>query len=525
MVDELDKQDLEQQEGPEAQATPEASANPPPPPDTVPTQLQTQRILAATAVRTWLEDEDQNRETLTGLLDKYLQTVQFIDPNITPCNIAAAITYATGEGSKDPNRKISPIPSDISERIQALHALKESGESINVAAINIGGTNTATTIATVQNGEITLKELDKRSFRKPGEEGQPIQCTDHVDYWERTIPSEFVTKLKTMTETGETQLAIEIAVAAPTRDGYIDHMSDKAVFERDPLAPANETESRKVGEDRSQYSTIAQSFSKFLEGKGINIPPESIFTGENDTINIVMGNPRITHEILQHPDLCNGIGGLVCGTGLNVCAFGDNGRGFNYEIGHFELEQPCQLDREVSPDGVDIECCVSGKVLGNVLKAAIRDLANPESNLRRVIESMDKDTLNALIFKLADDGTNIPEQPSTPLSQNEKALLAELCLQFAMRAAKYLAATLEGISTSMAGDIVFLKEGSVIERNLWLSDEINAITRKHNLESPYLPEIVNETSQEINISTLPQSFYGAIFDAAAKAYLAQAKQK
>jgi len=528
MVDELKNPDLVNPAS-EAQVTPEQTpSNPPASPDTAPTQLKAQRVLATSNVSTWLEDGDRSPETLKGLLDKYLEAVQFTDPSITPENIADAITYATGEGAKTPDRKISPIPSNIAERIRALRALKESKKSINVAAVNVGGTNTATTIATVQNGDITLTGLDKKSFRRSEETGRPIQCVDHVDYWERTIPAEFIEKLKAMTEAKEAQLAIEIAVAAPVKDGYVLHMSDKAAFEKNPLAPLNEAESRDVGEDRSQYPTVAQSFSKFLEGKGIKIPPESIFTGENDTINIVMGTPDQAYETMEgeNADAYKGIGGIVVGTGFNVCAFHHSGTGYNFEIGHYELPQPCKLDEEVSQDGVvDIESCVSGKVLGNVLKAAINELTDKDSNLGQAIQSMDKDTLNALIFTMAFDSNseNIPDELSHPnnISLKEHYLLTELCSRFADRVTKYLTAVLEGISISMVGDIVFSREGSVIDNNQWLADRINEETGKHTLANPLPISVTNRTSQGLRLHNLPPSFYGAIFDAAAKAYLAR----
>jgi hypothetical protein len=522
MVNELKTPDLEVQISGGEEA-PETSTNPPPP-DTVQTQLKAKRVLAATAVRTKLEGGWCAPEALDATLDEYLEAVQFTDPNITPDNIAAAITYATGEGTDKSNRKISPVPSNIAARITALRELKESGKLINVAAVNVGGTNTVATIAAVQNGTITLKGLDKKSFRKQEEIGKPIQCVDHVDYWKRTIPSEFIEKLKAMTGNEETQLAIEIAVAAPVKDGYVLHMSDKASFERDPLAPLNEGESRKVGEDRSQYPTIAQSFSKFLEGKGIKIPPESIFTGENDTINIVMGTPDQAYETLQNQETHNGIGGIVVGTGFNVCAFHHSGTGYNFEIGHYELPTPCQLDKEVSPDGlVDIESCVSGKILGNVLKAAIEELTSKDSNLGQAIRAMDKDTLNALIFALAFDSNSdeIPLELNVPkISLKEHRFLTRLCSKLTERVVKYLAAVLEGISATMINNITFFEEGSVLERNPWLNGAINRAIGKRSLATPSPVTITNLTSQRFT-DNLPPSFFGAIFDAAAKAYLAR----
>lgn len=526
MVNELEKPSStdtvkEDRIAPEAQATPEASADPLPPPDTTPTQLQAKRVLAATAVRTRMEEGYCNPETLNKLLDEYLEAVQFVDPSITPGNIATAITYAIGEGAGKPDRKISPVPSNIAQRIQALHELKESGKPVNVAAVNVGGTNTVATIATVQNGAITLEGLDKRSFRRQEEIGKPIQCKDHVDYWERTIPSEFIEKLKTMAGAKEAQLAIEIAIAAPVKDGYVLHMSDKAEFEENPLAPLNEAESRAVGEDRSQYPTIAQSFSKFLEGKEIKIPPESIFTGENDTINIVMGIPDQVYETLQSPEIYDGIGGIVDGTGFNICAFHHSGVGYNFEIGHYGLTQPCQLDKEVSPDGVDIESCVSGKVLGNVLKAAIKELTSEDSDLGKAIQSMDKDTLNALIFELAFDSTSeeIPDKLSLHrIGSKEHRLLTRLCSKLTNRVIKYLTAVLEGISTAMVGNITFFEEGSVLERNSWLAGVINRTMGRRILTDPPQTQIINQTSRRL-VNDLPPSFFGAIFDAAAKAYL------
>ncbi len=213
-------------------------------PDTASTNSDAQVVLAEGAIVELLDikegDEKSERHAMKQAVNNYLRAINFIDESINIPKIVEAIRYATNEGAEASDRAISPIPSNIHDRIEALGELAESGEKINVVAVNVGGSNTETTSSEVQNGQITnQRNLGVKSFRGVGEEGVAINCSDHVDYWERTIPVEFLINLVSLVREGESQVAIEVGVAMPTRkDGRIDHMSDKATFESNPLAPA-----------------------------------------------------------------------------------------------------------------------------------------------------------------------------------------------------------------------------------------------------------------------------------------------
>jgi hexokinase len=219
----------------------------------------------------------------------------------------------------------------------------------------------------------------------------------------------------------------------------------------------------------------------------------------------VLGNPAVAAEIMESG---KGIGGVVNGTGFNACNFNICGYGHNLEIGHLKLGTKCDLDREVSEKAgiaLDIESCVSGKILGNVLKLAVSELAYSTS-LCELIDSMDKDKLNALIFSVGFGGA-LPEEFSS-LSEGEKTILIELCSRFAERAATYMAAILGGISRKNNG-VRFLYEGSVFEKNPAFVASVN---QKCGGAQPIL---INSPKKGH-----PLSFFGAIYDVTAKSTLA-----
>jgi hypothetical protein len=481
-------------------------------------QLPAQGMLAAQAI---IDSPDNIEEQpLKDLVDKYLKIVQFTDPGFTEDAVDRDIHYAIQEGASAADRMISPIHSNISQRMKALARLRESGSSTCVAAINIGGTTTNTTLAEVTREKVTLREVETASFRKAEEAGRPIECEDHLDYWERTIPAGFIEKLKRILEEGKegstTRFTVEIAVPVPTKDGRIVHMADKAAFKRNPLAPVSEAEARSIT-DPLVYPTIASSFSEFLESKGISIDLAKISMGENDTINIILGQSEIAANLLGKT---NGVGGGVDGTGFNACAFNKEGDGYNFEAGHMRLRTACKLDDAAHKEAgmvPSVEGYVSGKILGNVLKAAIRELTPTEgSSLRTFVESMDKDRATALIFGLTYGTT---QEDLSRLNGKETILLREVCSRFVERAATYLAAVLEGVSRSMGGDIVFLKEGSVFDKNPEFVKRINEIARREILVGAPPVHTENQTGKELDVQSLPPSFYGAIYEAAAKAFM------
>ncbi len=265
---------------------------------------------------------------------------------------------------------------------------------------------------------------------------------------------------------------------------------------------------------------MAESFSEFLEDHEIHISPELIYTAENDTVGIVLGRHQETKEAFDNG---KGIGGVVVGTGFNVCAYGPDGKGFNFEIGHLGFENPCRLDQEASKIAgmeLDVESCVSGKILGNTLKLAISKLTREDSELRKKIESLGEGeeglkALNALIFRVGlDEYLSIPRELHG-MSENEEILLQQLCSEFAKRAQWYLFSVLRAVSIKMGESIDFIREGSVVSKNPKLVERFNKYYSSRGVTMINL----DDSQPESNSSP---STDGVVLDAAAKAYLAEA---
>ncbi|MFA5792287.1 MAG: hypothetical protein WC897_00255 [Candidatus Gracilibacteria bacterium] len=460
--------------------------------------------------------ESMDADGLEKSVALYFEKARFVDKGLTPEKIEAVVRYATGEGIDAEDREISPIPSDITERMDALEAFEASGEEAYVATVNIGGSNTTANLTTVKDGKITLKNSQNLSFRNEKErEGTPIQCIDHLDFWRRVIPSDFLQALKELTTDDLNNMAIEFAIPFPIKDGHVIHCSDKVACNKNPLGPLNDREARK-GE--GTYPNITQSVLEFLRTEGINLISDKTHTGDNDTINGALGMYQEASRILDEK---GAVGFVICGTGFNIAIFkkvaNADGtysiKGYNLEMGHFRPEEPCALDVDVNAQAKtvdDIESCVSGKNLGNVFKMALTELTNPNSGLRKFIDNLSKDDANEMIFRFGIDETPLEGQQFNALTENEKTLLKIVCKQFVERVIIYFLAVFQGISASTGHDAVFLKEGSVFDKNPKLVAEINRRAGR-GIISMATPKTEGMTP----------SSSGAVFDALAKSKIAE----
>ncbi|MDD5103275.1 MAG: hypothetical protein PHX93_02645 [Candidatus Peribacteraceae bacterium] len=188
-------------------------------------------------------------------------------------------------------------------------------------------------------------------------------------------------------------------------------------------------------------------------------------------------------------------GGLVCGTGFNICS-GDT----NFEAGHYIGRFPYStLDRIANAmrggGANDVECLCCGKIMNDVFLIAVRN-CGADALTQKVAGLSDKDR-DILIFNLA-----YGRKANVELDPVEFHILRSIACKALERAETSLAMMLSAVHRAKGTEVIF-GEGSYVRKEAQFSAGVNR--RIHE----YAPDLSGDL---LAIEALPVSFATAALD-------------
>jgi len=373
----------------------------------------------------------------------------------------------------------SPVPTpSVPPVIAALQRDRRSAS--HVLALNAGGTSEQIGYANATSEHVHIENLQTRKM-----ENAPCHSTD--DFWNLHFPADTIRQLA-QSDPERTTIVVGLAFPIQTfedantgrTDGTVIHFADK--YDAPVLGPRNALEAASRKNEKGQHQPLIHSLRSFLkQHTGKRFLRISLAPNDTNTAEIAFCTSRRAEG--------RKTGGLVCGTGFNVCS-GDTNFEAGHYVGRFPFSMPDRIANALEGGGAnDVECLCCGKILGHAFLVAIQNCGL--GGLTEKIKTMSEKERDIFIFSLAYN-----RAPAVPLDTVEEYIARTIATAMIARAETSLALMLAAIHSAKGTEVIF-GEGSYVRKEDAFKTMVN---RKIRAYCPHLQ------SDLLAIEPLPVSF-------------------
>lgn len=421
-----------------------------------------------------LDGKSCDTQTLSNYLDEIFERGHFVDKGVSSNIIATQ--FKTALAAKDSKIKgLDPVKIPLRDYISVVSA-PENTELRNIEkevfALSFGGSNTK-----IGGGNVSLNgglELETFYQKEIGKDDDCRVFETSNDFWRSLFTAEALENLRERFIENP-NLIFSVTPCSPVEmtsrsDGHLQHFSEK--FRCEELAPYDPEDASNF--DTVEFPTMAESLSKFFFSEEINLKTEQIVVSPNDTVSTAFAFASRFKDFriknLQE------IAALIDGTGCNIFIL-DSQTGFNMECGEYTGIRPSKLDTTICGNAKsDFDSLVSGNLMGDTFRLAIRALSGSHNPLSKKMIRLDNKAANKLIFSLAYSETgstgNGLSFNGVYFSSEEVLFLSLVAKKFTDRASTYLAEMLKAMEKVFGKDLVFFTEGSLLTKNPKFVEEI-----------------------------------------------------
>lgn len=429
------------------------------------------------------------------LLDRRLEEVfgpEFHLGDVTAEQIAEDLRHERGGFSPIPTPSVPPV-------IAALQ--RDRKMKSRVLALNAGGTSEQVGLSETTSDNVHILDLQEQQVAH-------APCKSADEFWEMHFAGAAEAHLR---EADPAEATIVIGLAFPIHtfedpetgrtDGHVIHFADK--YDAEALGPRNAREAAgRLRGNGDPIALIASAREYLYRRTGKRFRRITLAPNDTNTAEIAFcTTPRAADRKT---------GGLVCGTGFNICS-GDTNFEAGHYIGGFHYSTLDRIANALRGGGAnDVECLCCGKIMSDMFLVAVRN-CGAERLTKKVTGLSGKDR-DILVFDLA-----YGRKPKVELDPVEFHILRFIAVKALERAEAALALMLSAVHRAKGTRVIF-GEGSYVRKEPAFTAGVNRRIHTHETNlgedllaiEPLPVTFATPELQERHHNSLASSYVGSV---------------